>query len=154
MSRPKARPDNPARTARPGVRTKVFVRDDMLGAGKMELLARIGETGSISAAARDMGIGYRRAWFLIETVQRCFAEPVVETRRGGSNAGARLTRFGAELVARYTAFDTDVQSRSAEFRDWLETHQSRPEAPPEDSPEDSPGETAGDTPGGAPQTKA
>lgn len=67
----------------------------MLGSGKMKLLRLVGEKGSISAGAREMGIGYRRAWDLLETLQNCFAEPLLDSRRGGAEkGGSRLTEFG------------------------------------------------------------
>ena len=53
----------------PGVRTKLFVADETIGVGKIKLLQLVGETGSISAAARKMGMNYRRAWFLLDSMQ-------------------------------------------------------------------------------------
>ena len=62
-----------------------------MGPGKAALLRAIGETGSISAAGRSLGMSYRRAWLLVDTMNRCFAEPLVETTAG---AGARVTPAG------------------------------------------------------------
>jgi molybdate transport system regulatory protein len=77
-----------------------------MGPGKAELVERIGRTGSISAAAREMGMSYRRAWQLVESLNGAFREPVVETAIGGSRGGgARVTRFGADLVARFRAME-------------------------------------------------
>ena len=58
-----------------------------LGPGKIRLLELIGERGSISAAGRGMGMSYRRAWLLVDDLNRCFKEPVVLTQLGGSGGG-------------------------------------------------------------------
>lgn len=96
-----------------------------MGPGKAELVERIGRTGSISAAAREMGMSYRRAWQLVEALNGAFREPVVETAIGGrSGGGARVTPFGAGLVARFRAMEVkasaaiaaDLRRFAAEFR--------------------------------------
>ena len=89
--------------ARPGLRIRVvFGSDGMLGPGKAELLARIRETGSIAAAGRAMGMSYKRAWLLVETLNATFAGPLVESSRGGAgHGGAALTETGAEVLAIY-----------------------------------------------------
>lgn len=69
-----------------------------MGPGKADLLEAIGRTGSISAAARALGMSYRRAWLLVDTANRCFRAPLVETVRGG---GARITAEGEAVVAAY-----------------------------------------------------
>jgi molybdate transport system regulatory protein len=77
-------------------------REIALGPGKADLLEGIRETGSIAAAGRRMGMSYKRAWLLVETMHDCFAKPLVETAKGGkSGGGARLTPFGEEVLARY-----------------------------------------------------
>jgi len=77
-----------------------------MGPGKAELVERIGKTGSISAAARAMGMSYRRAWQLVEALNAAYREPVVTTAVGGTRGGgARVTAFGARLVARYRAME-------------------------------------------------
>lgn len=81
-----------------------------LGPGKARLLELIGETGSISAAGRAMGMSYRRAWMLVDALNQTFREPVVETRGGGvGGGGATLTAFGASLVADYRAMEEDAR---------------------------------------------
>jgi molybdate transport system regulatory protein len=73
-----------------------------LGPGKAELLEAIGDTGSISAAGRRMGMSYRRAWVLVDEVNRLFKRPVVIASAGGANGGgAQLTDFGRALVGAY-----------------------------------------------------
>jgi molybdate transport system regulatory protein len=77
-----------------------------MGPGKAELVERIAQTGSISAAARAMGMSYRRAWQLVESLNRSFREPVVTTAIGGSRGGgARVTPFGARMVALFRAME-------------------------------------------------
>ena len=126
MSRPKDRPANPEKRRRPGVRTKIYVRDDMIGAGKVDLLRIVDRTGSISAAAKEMGVGYRRAWFLLDTLQRCFDAPLFETARGGAEAGGtHLTALGQELLARHAAHEDAVQAVSRDFLNWLEDQQPK-----------------------------
>ncbi|HMR34573.1 MAG TPA: LysR family transcriptional regulator [Geminicoccaceae bacterium] len=84
-----------------------------VGPGKIALLERIAEHGSIAAAGRSMGMSYRRAWELVEDLNRCFVEPVVETRIGGNTrGGATVTAFGAELVGCYRAIE-DKAARAA-----------------------------------------
>jgi len=96
-----------------------------MGPGKAELIERIAQTGSISAAAREMGMSYRRAWQLVEALNEAFREPVVETAIGGRRGGgARVTRYGAGLVARFRAMEArasraiagDLRRLSAELR--------------------------------------
>ena len=85
-----------------------------MGPGKAELVERIGKTGSISAAARDMGMSYRRAWQLVEALNAAFREPVVETAIGGKRGGgARVTPFGARVVAQFRAMEDKASAAIA-----------------------------------------
>ena len=80
----------------------VFESGARIGPGKAKLLESIRDTGSISAAARDMGMSYKRAWVLLDSINRAFTEPVVTAAPGGAGGGgARLTPFGAEVLERY-----------------------------------------------------
>ena len=82
-----------------------------MGPGKAELLEKIAETGSISAAARAMGMSYRRAWMLVDTMNRCFADALVATMPGGGErAGARVTAAGQCALAAYRALSKDVET--------------------------------------------
>ncbi len=73
-----------------------------MGPGKAALLEAIGREGSISAAARVLGMSYRRAWLLADTMNRCWQTPLVSATPGGkSRGGAKLTEFGAEVLRRY-----------------------------------------------------
>lgn len=83
-----------------------FGADRALGPGKIRLLEAIGKTGSISRAGRALGMSYRRAWLLVDDVNRCFRAPVVTTQPGGAQGGgAALTSFGLELIEKYRAIE-------------------------------------------------
>lgn len=70
-----------------------------LGPGKLLLLERIAESGSISAAARSMNMSYRQAWDLVDQLNCAFDEPVVSSHAGGkAGGGAVLTPFGHSLI--------------------------------------------------------
>lgn len=73
-----------------------------LGPGKIELLQHIAELGSISAAAKQMQMSYRRAWELVDVMNRCFDQAVVVSAAGGSHGGgAQVTEFGQALIDAY-----------------------------------------------------
>ena len=81
------------------------------GPGRAELLARIGETASVAQAARDMGMSYMKAWKLVQSMNRCFREPLAEVRRGGRSGGsARLTPAGETALALYRQMEHESQS--------------------------------------------
>jgi len=89
-----------------------FMLDDSiaLGPGKVALLESIARTGSISAAAREHSMSYRRAWLLIEQVNACFDEALVATATGGKGGGgATLTALGQEIVRLYREADAAAQ---------------------------------------------
>lgn len=81
-----------------------------MGPGKAALLRAIAETGSISAAGRALGMSYRRAWLLVDTMNRCFAEPLVETTAG---AGARVTAAGEAALEDYMTLAGQVEAAAA-----------------------------------------
>ncbi len=73
-----------------------------MGPGKADLLAAIGETGSISAAARTMDMSYRRAWLLVDVMNRSFREPLVLSAVGGTRGGgAQLTEAGVRVLEQF-----------------------------------------------------
>jgi molybdate transport system regulatory protein len=86
-----------------------FGAERALGPGKIRLLEAIGKTGSISRAGRALGMSYRRAWLLIDDMNRCFRAPVVATQPGGvRGGGAALTAFGLQLIENYRAIETQA----------------------------------------------
>ncbi|HEX5399289.1 MAG TPA: LysR family transcriptional regulator [Verrucomicrobiae bacterium] len=88
-----------------------------LGPGKFELLQLIRETNSISEAARRMKMSYMRAWSLIQTMNRCFREPVIRTMRGGQErGGASLTKTGENLLALYERLESECLAASIQTR--------------------------------------
>lgn len=85
-----------------------------LGPGKADLLEAIRAEGSISGAGRKLGMSYRRTWLLVDTMNRCWAEPLVETTPGGGEArGARVTPAGLEVLAAFRALEAEL-ARAAE----------------------------------------
>ena len=85
-----------------------------IGPGKIRLLELVGESGSISAAGRAMNMSYRRAWMLIDNLNRCFRAPLVETQLGGTRGGgAVLTELGHDVIARYRAIERAATKASA-----------------------------------------
>lgn len=95
----------------------VFGDDAMLGPGKAELLERIRNTGSISAAGREMAMSYKRAWMLVEEMNTVFREPLVESSRGGSGGGgARVTEAGLAVLRLYRSIgDRAAETSAAEI---------------------------------------
>jgi len=71
--------------------------------GKTDLFEAIEGTGSISAAAKSLGMSYRRAWMLVDTMNRCSREPVVRAATGGSGGGTEVALYGREILKRYRA---------------------------------------------------
>ena len=87
----------------------MFGSEIAIGPGKADLLATIAATGSISAAAKKLGMSYRRAWLLVDTMNRCFREPVVASATGGSGGGgAQVTDFGRKVLASFEAMRSRV----------------------------------------------
>jgi molybdate transport system regulatory protein len=85
-----------------------------MGPGKAELIERIAQTGSISAAARAMGMSYRRAWQLVEALNAAYKAPVVVTAVGGERGGgARVTPEGRRLAALYRAMEDKASAAIA-----------------------------------------
>lgn len=82
-----------------------------VGPGKVRLLEEVEKTGSISQAGRALGMSYRRAWLLIDDMNRCFREPVVTAQPGGARGGgATLTSFGQKLVENYRALEVEAKA--------------------------------------------
>jgi molybdate transport system regulatory protein len=81
-----------------------------IGPGKADLLDAIARTGSISAAAREMDMSYRRAWLLVSEMNDAFREPLVEAGAGGRRGGgATVTELGHDALTRYRAMESRAQ---------------------------------------------
>ena len=90
------------------IRLGVYLEENgpKLGRGKIELLKAVRDRGSISAAARSMGMAYRHAWCLLDELNRSFSEPVITSKMGGPRGGgARITAWGEELAERFDAMN-------------------------------------------------
>jgi molybdate transport system regulatory protein len=93
----------------PVVRFRIdFSEHSSVGPGKISLLEAIRETGSLSQGARDLGMSYRRAWLLVESLRRSFREPVTVASTGGKGGGGMLvTEFGDTLIKGYRQLERD-----------------------------------------------
>ena len=126
VTRKAATPPEPAAAATPARPPSLTLRVDLgranadgmaeaIGPGKVRLLELIDETGSISAAGRAMGMSYRQAWLLIDSMNQAFHEPVTETLRGGAKGGgAAATPFGRKIAALYRAMEKKAAEATAD----------------------------------------
>ncbi|SEL71195.1 molybdate transport system regulatory protein [Pseudoxanthomonas sp. GM95] len=97
--------------------------DAMLGPGKAELLERVRDTGSISAAGRAMGMSYKRAWDLASAMNKMFDAPLIQASKGGSSGGgAVLTPLGTQVLATYRRIEQTCAQAAAADLDWLRAH--------------------------------
>ena len=109
----------------PGLTLRILTKHSpAIGPGKAALVSHIDETGSISAAARAMGMSYRRAWKLVEALNESFSQPVVLTAIGGRRGGgAQVTAFGRKLVRAYHRMENKasaaIQSELRQFTKQL-----------------------------------
>ena len=82
-----------------------------VGPGKIDLLEAIAETQSITAAAKSIGMSYRRAWILVDQINATLRQPAVASAQGGEHGGgSRLTAVGEALIERYRR----IEARAAE----------------------------------------
>ena len=90
------------------IKVRIYQADKpAMGPGKAELLEAIALSGSISAAARSMGMSYKRAWDLVDTMNKSFKQPLVITATGGTKGGgAEVTEFGRDVLRRYRQIET------------------------------------------------
>ncbi|MGA7802348.1 MAG: LysR family transcriptional regulator [Gammaproteobacteria bacterium] len=103
------------------VRPRIYIGDGIaIGPGKIDLLRAVGETRSITAAARTLGLPYKRAWLLIDSLNEGFRQPVVATATGGKGGGgASLTTLGEQLVVAYDALERRLNTEAATELDVL-----------------------------------
>jgi molybdate transport system regulatory protein len=88
--------------------------EQAIGPGKIRLLEAVRDTGSISEAGRSLSMSYRRAWLLVDDMNRCFRDPVVTTKLGGRRGGgAVLTAFGRRLVESYREIERQAHAATA-----------------------------------------
>lgn len=107
----------------------MFRKAIAMGPGKAELLRAIERTGSISAAARDMEMSYRRAWLLVDTMNQSFRQPLVTTETGGQRGGgATVTEFGQDVLRRYV--EMEAKASSAVEREMAEFLKLMSKVPP------------------------
>jgi molybdate transport system regulatory protein len=108
---------------------RIYFGDEIaMGPGKADLLEAIRDSGSISAAARQLKMSYKRAWNLVDTMNRCFKEPLVGTATGGGGGGgALLTPFGETVLSHFRSMEmrTDTAIRS-ELSDFVALLADRP----------------------------
>jgi molybdate transport system regulatory protein len=104
--------------------TQVSIRIDLerggrIGPGKIALLEAIRKTGSITAAARSMNMSYRRAWLLVDEINRLLSEPAVTAESGGAGGGGRaiLTPVGRKMIRHYHSIEKGTRAAArGEFR--------------------------------------
>jgi molybdate transport system regulatory protein len=92
------------------IKLQLFCGDEIaMGPGKADLLAAIEQHQSISAAGRALGMSYRRTWLLVDEMNRCYAEKLVETRTGGGrDRGARVTPIGLDILEAYRSLEAEA----------------------------------------------
>jgi molybdate transport system regulatory protein len=132
-------------TAMPTIKLKLQVlcgEAIAMGPGKADLLERIIATGSIAGAARDIGMSYRRAWQLVDVMNRCWQQRLVETTPGRATGGARVTDFGRIVVTRYRALQRSLDI-CADQNGWHDLSALIRETP---LPQHSPDQSAADCP--------
>lgn len=95
--------------AGPVVRFRIdFARHSGVGPGKIALLEAIRDAGSLSQAARNVGMSYRRAWLLVESLRKSFRKPVTMASKGGKDGGGmRVTELGDALIKNYRELERD-----------------------------------------------
>ena len=99
----------------PVIRFRIdFAENSYVGPGKIDLLEAIRDRGSLSQAARDLKMSYRRAWLLIDSFKSGFREPVTSATTGGKGGGGvALTKFGEGLVESYRALEREFAALAA-----------------------------------------
>lgn len=100
------------------IKLQIYCGEEIaMGPGKADLLDAIAAQGSISAAAKSMGMSYRRAWLLVDAMNRCWSGPLVETvPGGGQERGARLSALGERVLEQFRALQAATADQAeAEF---------------------------------------
>ena len=115
MSTARSERDSAKRSAKtPSLWFRVLLHGGALGPGKVDLMRRIDDTGSVSAAARAMRMSHARSVKLVAEVNALCVEPLIETRTGGeAGGGARLTERGRAMLSIYDALEADLAKVAA-----------------------------------------
>src|ERR1700679_357371 len=103
------------------VRLRIDIGPDCsIGPGKIALLEQIERSGSLSEAARVLKMSYRRAWLLLEDLNRTLGQPVTTASVGGAGGGgARITPFGRHVIATFREIENAATGAAAQKLDWL-----------------------------------
>jgi molybdate transport system regulatory protein len=110
-----------AKRETPTIRLRIDLSpESALGPGKISLLEHIESTGSLSKAARELGMSYRRAWLLLDDINGMFSDPATTASVGGSGGGgARLTDLGREIVKAYREIEEAAEKAASSRIEWL-----------------------------------
>jgi molybdate transport system regulatory protein len=109
---PASKPKAKRKTERAFPYVRILIGEMVLGPGKVDLLEAIGRTGSISAAGRELGMSYRRAWLLVDALNHMFPSVLVAASPGGARGGgAKLTDYGRGVAAAYRR--VEMRARAA-----------------------------------------
>lgn len=92
------------------IKAQIYCGDELaMGPGKADLLEAIDREGSISGGGRAMGMSYRRSWLLVDSMNRCWTEKLVETVAGGGQSrGASLTAMGRAVLTAYRTLEANL----------------------------------------------
>jgi molybdate transport system regulatory protein len=115
-----------------GVRLRIDIGAGCsIGPGKIALLEQIERSGSLSQAARILKMSYRRAWLLLEDLNRTLGQPVTTASIGGAGGGgAQITPFGRQVVAAFREIELAAGTAAAQKLDWLLQSGVTPPIPP------------------------
>ena len=110
-----------AKRETPTIRLRIDLSpESALGPGKISLLEHIESTGSLTKAARELGMSYRRAWLLLDDINGMFSDPATTASVGGSGGGgARLTDLGREIVKAYREIEEAAEKAASSRIEWL-----------------------------------
>ncbi|MEO6718353.1 MAG: ModE family transcriptional regulator [Novosphingobium sp.] len=97
------------------IKIQLFCGDEIaMGPGKADLLEAISREGSISAAGRALGMSYRRTWLLVDTMNRCWAEPLVATNPGNARGGgACVTTLGKSVLTHFRSLQHRISNAAS-----------------------------------------
>jgi len=113
------------------LKAQVYCGDEpAMGPGKADLLEAIAREGSISAAGRALGMSYRKTWLLVDSMNRCWRDRLVDARGGGgSDKGARLTDTGKMVLAAFRTLESRLADAVSDLGDLESLLRDRPDRP-------------------------